>query len=276
MTRLDDTQQILWRLITAREGAAGALAALPDAESRLPQGLDGLVRGDERLGAVERVDIYANMYFFRLLECLEEDFPAVAAVVGHEAFHVLAADYLEAHPSEHPSLRMLGRSLGAFLDRHPLRERHCWIADLARFEWALLEAFDAEDVTPVGADRLASVGADEWAGLRLRISPSLRVVEASAPVDEVWRAVTESRPIASPDERATVLCVWREGLQVFHRPLEPVEREALVSASRGAVFANVCEAAATVVGEEDAAAAVARMLTRWLGDGLVAGFEVAS
>jgi hypothetical protein len=276
MTRLDDTQRILWRLITAREGVAGALAALPDAERRLPRGLDGLVRGDARLGAVERVDVYANMYFFRLFECLEDDFPAVAAVVGHETFHTLATDYVEAHPSEHPSLRMLGRSLGEFLDAHMLRERHFWIADLARFEWALLEAFDAKDVAPVGADRLAALGAEEWPGLRLRFSPSLRLIEASAAVDEIWKAATEARPIPSLEGRPSAVRVWRQGLEVFHRPLEPVEHAALVAASDGAVFAEVCEAAARVVGDEQAATAVARILARWLGDGMVVSLAVAA
>jgi hypothetical protein len=38
--------------------------------------LEALVDGDERLSAVERVDIYADAYFYRLLDCLAEDFPA--------------------------------------------------------------------------------------------------------------------------------------------------------------------------------------------------------
>jgi hypothetical protein len=242
----------------------------------LPGGLDGLVLGDDRLGAVERVDVYANMYFFRLLECLEEDFPAVAAVVGHEAFHALAADYVEVHPSEHPSLRMLGRSFGDFLDGHALRKRHFWIADLARFEWALLEAFDVEDVAPVGADRLAEFGADDWPRLRLRFSPSLRLIEACAAVDEVWKAATDSRPIPSLERRPSPFRVWREELRVFHHPLAPVEHAALVAASRGAVFADVCEAAAGMVGEEEAATAVARVLARWLADGMVTSVDVAT
>ena len=276
MTSLDETQRILWRLITARDGPAAALAALPDAERRLPGGLDGLVRGDARLGALARVDVYANMYFFRLLECLAEDFPAVEAVVGHEAFHALAADYLEAHPSRHPSLRRLGGALGDFLDRHPLRERFFWIADLARFEWALLEAFDAEDAAPVAAEELAALAPADWPALRLRFSPSLRVIEASTAVDEIWKATSAARALPEPEPRATTLRIWREGLQVFHRPLEPVERAALAAAASGQTFASVCEAAARTVGDEAAPEAVLRVLGRWLADGMIVDLETGT
>src|SRR5262245_54994266 len=171
MTRLDDTQRIFWRLITEREGIAG-----------------DLVRGDERFGAAERVDVYAGMYFFRLLECLTEDFPALRAVVGHGDFHGLAADYLAAHPSEQPSVRMLGRRLGDFLTRHPLGAQRFWLADLAHFEWSLLEAFDAAGAVPIDAGKLTAVMPERWAELRFTLTPSLRVLEASAAVDEVWKA----------------------------------------------------------------------------------------
>ncbi len=120
MTRLAQTQDVFWRLISAPEGVAAGLAALPDRERALPFGLDGWLRDDERLSAIERLDVYANMYFFRLLDCLAEDFPAIHAVVGHERFHALVRDYLTIHPSEHPSVRMLGRALGDLLETHPL------------------------------------------------------------------------------------------------------------------------------------------------------------
>jgi len=258
--KLDDTQQILWRLITAREGAAGA---------------DALVCGDDRLGAAERVDVYANMYFFRLLECLSEDFPALHAVVGHEGFHRLAADYLEAHPSRHPSVRMLGRELGDFLERHVLSGSRAWLPDLARFEWALLEAFDAPDAPPVDGERLGAVAPEIWGDLRFTLTPSLRVLVAGAPIDEVWKAATSKQEIPPVESAMTALRVWREGLVVFHRRLEPVELAALQAVARGERFSDVCQAAATIVGDADAATEVVRVLRRWIGDGMIVEIEAS-
>src|SRR5439155_19415270 len=63
MPTLEQTQQLLWKLITAPEGAAAGLAALAVADRATAK---SLVCGDERIGAIERVEIYADMYFYRL------------------------------------------------------------------------------------------------------------------------------------------------------------------------------------------------------------------
>ena len=62
-----------------------------------------LVVGDARLSAVERLEIYANMYFFRIRDVLRDEFPRTAALLGDSAFHDLVVDYLAAIPPE-PSL----------------------------------------------------------------------------------------------------------------------------------------------------------------------------
>lgn len=276
MPKLTDTQQLFWRLIRAPEGVAAAVGALADRERLLPQGLDGWVRGDARLGALDRLGIYANMYFFRLLECLAEDFPALHAVVGHDRFHALAADYLAVHPSEHPSVRMLGHALGDFLETHPLSRERFYLPDLARFEWALLAAFSAEDRPAISEDRLKDVAPDDWPRLRLTLSPSLRLLEARGPVHELWSAATEGGELPDFASRPTALRVWREDLRVFHRAIDAAELAALRAVECGAPFGDVCEAAAAVVGEEAAAREVLDIVHRWLGDTLIVALDVAA
>src|SRR5262249_19002276 len=74
---LSQTQALLGKLITAPEGAAAGLAALSAQERAV---CERLVRADERLSAIERVDIYADMYFYRIRDALKDDFAAVASV----------------------------------------------------------------------------------------------------------------------------------------------------------------------------------------------------
>ena len=275
MAKLAHTQSLFWRLIRAPDGVEAALGALPDRQRSLPGGVDGWVRGDERLGAVERLEVYARMYFFRLLDCLAGDFPAVHAVVGHERFHALVRDYLERHPSTSRSVRPLGRFLAEFLEGHPLGAEHPHVADLARFEWALLEAFDACDAEPLAPEPLKSLPADRWPGLRLTLAPSLRIVEALAPVQEVWAAVKGGEAPPRVEPRRTVMRVWREELRVFHRVIGDVELAALRAIERGAGFAAACEAASAFTGEEEAALEVARLLERWLADRLLVGADTS-
>jgi hypothetical protein len=274
MPRLAQTQDVFWRLISAPDGVAAGLAALPDRERALPFGLDGWLREDERLRAIERLDVYANMYFFRLLDCLAEDFPAVQAVVGHEQFHALVSDYLTIHPSEHPSVRMLGRALGDFLETRPLSAEVSYLPDLARFEWDLLGAFDAVDAEPLAAECLQQLAPGGWAALRLALTPSLRILEARAPVQEVWSAATEGRDLPSIALRPTALRIWREDLRVFHRTIDRLELMALRAAERGERFAAMCDRAAGLVGEEGAASELVTILQRWLADRVIVGFDV--
>jgi hypothetical protein len=274
MAKLTQTQDVFWRLISAPEGVAAGLAALPDRERALPFGLEGWLRGDERLSAIERLDVYANMYFFRLLDCLAEDFPAIRAVVGHERFHALVADYLTIHPSEHPSVRMLGRALGDFLETHPFSGEVSYLPDLARFEWHLLGAFDAADAEPLAAECLQQLAPGDWPTLRLVLTPSLRILEARAPVQEVWFAATEGRKLPTIASQPTALRIWREDLRVFHRTIDSLELTALRAAERGERFAAMCDAAAGLVGEERAASELVAILHRWLADRLIVGFDV--
>src|SRR4029079_6895773 len=98
-------------LVTARDDVA-AIAAR-DAAARAA--VDAMVVSDDRLSAVDRLDVYATMYFVRLHDVLRDEFARTAAALGAEAFHTLVSDYVQANPPSHPSLREAGARLPAFL-----------------------------------------------------------------------------------------------------------------------------------------------------------------
>jgi hypothetical protein len=271
MPSLEQTQQLFWTLITAPEGVAAGRDALHPSQRALA---DALVREDGRLSAVERLDIYADMYFYRIRDCLKEDFGAVCAVIGEAAFHNLITDYLLAHPSTHFSLRYVGRHLPAFVRSHTFGTQWPYLADLASLEWTILQAFDAADAEPLDAAALAAVPQERWPDLRFTLTPSLHLLDVGWPVHEIWRRAQGGEQPVEPQPADTCLRVWRQNLRVFHRPIDAAERAAL-SAIRGvATFGRVCEdiAAATGEGAERAAA----LLHEWLADELLTGFNVSA
>jgi hypothetical protein len=95
---LAEVEELFWRLVTAPEGVAPGLESLGLA----PADLARVIRGDERLSSVARLDIYADMYFFRIRDVLADDFRALAHALGPDGFHALAVDYLAACPPAHP------------------------------------------------------------------------------------------------------------------------------------------------------------------------------
>ena len=188
---LSRTESLFWDLITAPEGVLPGLEALVRDGRATPAALDEMIAGDERLPASERLDIYANMYFFRLLDCLREDFPRLAAALGEDRFHNLATDYLLAHPSEHPSLRYLGRRLPEFLAGHALAMDSACLADLARLEWTRADLFDAADARTLTRDDLARPAQESAGDLPLRAVPAFRLLRLDHDAPRLWRELRE-------------------------------------------------------------------------------------
>ena len=186
-------QALLYRLITAPEGVAAGLAA---ERASGPEVLDHLIESDDRLSATERLEIYANAYFYRILDCLKEDFPATLATLGADDFHNLITAYLIEYPPTEPSISYAGRHLAEFLRHRSMRatvERWPFIAELARLERTLIEIFHAAEAEPLDAGTIRSVAPDDWPALAMRTHPALAIVDCQWRVDELMREVQAAR-----------------------------------------------------------------------------------
>src|ERR1700723_4346535 len=112
-----------------------------------------------RLSSFERLEIYNRQYWFRLISAVSEDFPTLNALLGPKRFDALILAYLAENPSMSWTLRDLGSTLPAFLDAHPefTGRRHRLAVDVARLEWAYVEAFDGKHLDPVTAEYAGSI-----------------------------------------------------------------------------------------------------------------------
>jgi len=271
-------QRRLWRLITEPEGVQAALAAEGDASGAA---LATLLRGDRGLAAADRVAVYANAYFVRIHACLRDDYGALARTLGPDAFHDLVKTYLMAHPPARPSLRHAGARLAEHLDTEPFRSifgRRCvYAADLARLEWAILEAFDAVDGSVLARETLAGLPPEAWGELRFDTTPSLQLLALAWPVNSIRErydaedddATWAEPPALSPE--STHVRVWRNEERVRYRAISKLEADALAAVQRGEPFGALCERLAGAVGDAEAAPRAAGLLEAWLTAGLLAG-----
>jgi hypothetical protein len=142
---------------------------------------------NSRLSAFERLEIYNRQYWFRVLGALSEDFPALRAVVGSRAFDALSVAYLTAHPSRSFSLRNLGSKLVEWLRANPqfAGRRHRLAVDVARMEWAFVEAFDEGERDPLSLEQVSTLNGDS----QLALQPHLRLLELDYPVDDLVLAL---------------------------------------------------------------------------------------
>jgi hypothetical protein len=274
---LKGLQALLYRLITAPEGVAAGLAAEPRLRPEVLADLDALIESDDRLSATERLEIYANAYFYRILDCLKEDFPATLATLGADNFHNLITGYLIEYPPTEPSISYAGRHLAEFLRHHPMRERWPFIAELAQLERTLIEVSHAAEAQPLNAAAMRSVAPDDWPALAMRTHPALAIVDCEWRVDELLREVEAAagesdQPRDAPAHAPVSVLMWRHDSLVHYRALERPERAALELASVGASFAAICAEVAAACGEDGPIAPVAlinRLLARWLAEGLL-------
>jgi|SRR5271166_320836 len=252
---LHEVQRGFWRSIAARPGCS---------RSDFDPGLIAGVKPDASLDSTGRIQVYADAYFLRLRDVLIEDFPAVAKILGAEKFERLAQDYLRAFPSEHPSVRHLGRAMAEYIGNRS--DLPSYLADLARLEWAMIDAFDAPNCSPLTAESLREIEAERWPNLKFTPISGLLVIRSGWPIHELWSDEEPGAISTAP----TVLRVWRGwDYQVRHATMEPREAEALNRLISGGPFATICDAYGDL--PEDAAARESiATFARWLDDGLIA------
>ncbi|HVN64429.1 MAG TPA: putative DNA-binding domain-containing protein, partial [Candidatus Binataceae bacterium] len=212
---------------------------------------------------------YANMYFYRLLEVLKEDFPATLKVVGGANYHNLVTGYLLEYRPTEPSVHSCGRHLAEYLRSHPIVEKFPYLADLAALERALVESFCAPDAAVLDADLMRTVPASRWPAFRIRTHPAATILTLQWRVSDLHHAIgkgTEPQQI-SPGPVKTI--VWRQNSRVFHRDLEGMEEAALATASHGTTLAQICTLIAAAAGDAHAVKETNRLLERWLASGIL-------
>lgn len=256
-------QSLLYRLITAPSGVDEGIRA---EKGFGEDDLNALIRSDDRLVAHERVEIYADAYFYRLLDVFAEDFPATRRVLGDTHFHNLITGYLIDYPPTEPSVMEAGRNLPDFIRTHPLADSFQFIGDLATLERALVEIFHAADASPLTAVELSAIPVEEWPALALRRHPASRLVQADWQVTEIMRAIERGESWESPSARTVNILVSRRGGKVFYRELEADEVAAMRLAENGATFAALCEVVAGETSEPDPAARIRTLLNGWLNE----------
>lgn len=213
---------------------------------------------NSRLSAFERLEIYNRQYWFRVLGALAEDFPALRSVIGPRAFEAMSVAYLTAHPSRSFSLRNLGSHLAEWLAGNPhFAGRRARLAEnVARMEWAFVEAFDGAERDPLTLEQISTLDGSS----RLDLQPHLRLIALDFPVDDLVlklhknekRQTSEAGVEHEDEEQAPVklpsmrrkpiwLAAHRVDLSVYYLRLKREEFRTLLAFREGRPLAQAIE-----------------------------------
>jgi hypothetical protein len=182
---LAELQKLLYRLITAPADPEEVVAR----EHALQEsGLEAVILGNRRLSAHDRLGIYANAYFYRLLDIFKEEFPCTYAVLGDITFHNLITGYLIEYPPSEPSVFYAGCQLPHYVKTVRVlpgisASQLPYLADLARLERACIEVFHGADAEALEQQSLSDISPESWPLLRIRLHPAVQILDLDWRID---------------------------------------------------------------------------------------------
>jgi hypothetical protein len=148
------------------------------------------VKESSSLSSFERLEIYNKQYWLRLVGAVSEDYSTLLRVLGQNRFDALILAYLRENPSTSFTLRDLGGRLPSWLAKNPghAGARHELAVDVARLEWAYVEAFDGASLPPLSMAEFANL----LPGSVLSLQPHLQLLDLRYPVDEIVLSLRQS------------------------------------------------------------------------------------
>jgi hypothetical protein len=243
--------------------------------------LPDVILPSQDLSSLDRLRIYANAYYARLLECLREEFPALRHAVGDAAFDSFAFAYLQTYPSQSYTLAELAGRFPQFLNEtRPAKDKNAdrpdgtdFVIELALVERTYSEVFDGpgmETQPALRGEDVAAVPPDRWPEARLIPAPCLRLLELAFPVHEYISAVRKEQPAIPPEPSATYLVITRRNYLVRRCAVPREEFSFLSSLVAGSTVGAAIQQAMTAPGvnlEE-----LAAQLNAWFQTWAAAGY----
>jgi hypothetical protein len=244
--------------------------------------INRFIKPNDRLTSFERLEIYNRQYWFRLRQSFYEDYPGLRTILGDKQFERLADAYLAQYPSKSFTLRNLGSRLVTFIEEEPRRVApHKQLAlDMARLEWAHIEAFDGEARPPLDAGEIAGLDA---AKIRLQLQPHLTLLELKNKIadflielkknsglrSEASNAVEQNHKTAKIrrssglKRRTNHLAVHRYQDLVYYKELEPGQFRLLSALQNGASLENACAELAGLKISGEPAEIIRKWFSNW-------------
>ncbi|MEM7025291.1 MAG: DNA-binding domain-containing protein [Pseudomonadota bacterium] len=203
----------------------------------------------------KRFDVYRNNVTVTAIDALGDTFPAVRALVGDDFFRATARAYLDQSPPRSPLLFRYGATFGDFLEAFPPAARVPYLGDVARLEFARLQAYHAADVLPIAISTLGEMPPDQVANAVLETHPSVSLIRSAFPVVSLWGA---SSGLTSSDQvdigRAEDALTVRPGLNVESRILPAGGGPFLAALLDGKTLGEAAATAAAAVPDFDLSA----------------------
>jgi hypothetical protein len=257
-----------------------AAVMTPQAEATCAEETEAraMLTAGPRLSALERLEVYRTAYHSRLIECLADDYPALANALGAEAFDTLCRAYIARHPSTGPNLNWFGKAMTPFCrELAPLpSSARPFAAALAGLEWSIVEVIHARTSAPLTSAGMGEIPIERWANARLTLAPALKLLRSDYPVNAYFQAFRDGRQPALPEPATEATVVVRNGPTVWRMGLTSAMFELLHALAAGERLGAALESTAgslPELDENEAGQLVMGWFREWVACGLFASVD---
>lgn len=209
--------------------------------------IDTINRGpdalDDRMfkGPIDRILLglkaHANTINHARLTALEDSFPLTRLQLGDAQFNKLARSYVETDQAKSCDTNRIGRHFPCHIS-DPIS------AELAKIEWAQLEAYHAQEATSVALSALANLDEPSLLAFGISPHPAARLVPLAHPIAAALDELAGQMPAA--------ILVVRPDAEVRLVPLDALEAAVFCAAQKkAATIGNLLACAAEQAAEAD-------------------------
>ena len=250
----------------ARGDALDELAASDIA----PDLLRDVVLPQRLLTSADCLDLYREMFRDRVEQLLALRMPAVHEALGALGFRELVHEFLAAHPAGSADLSRIGDEFTRFLAgaRELAATHRSWVAELARFECAIVRCATAHPADELDVADVAEFSPLEWEFARFEPAPGLELLAFDHAIDDVYSSWLHGGGLDAPRPGPQYVAVLRQGTQVQRAPMTRRAWNLLHALCSGAPLLPA------IVEELDPAdrASVERRVRTWLHAWITNGF----
>lgn len=259
MTRLIDIQTQLQDYLLGKDSAIESAIAMP------PQG-----------DRAERLEIYGHTYYKRLIRVLQQNFQAVSILMGAQKFAEIAYEYIKAKPSRYFSVDDMGKHFPEFLSKHKDYQAEPIYAELAQFEHAMSQSYDAKDVELLSNEDIGVIPQHNWPMMHLSLAPCVSLLQFHCNTVDYYDAVVQQQQPPAPCKlvRPQDCVVWRYEYTPYYYKTDQDEAKALQLIADDKSFLDICQALCEHRQEEEVTPLVVDYMLQWLSKGMLSRVEV--